>query len=78
MDGMLEGAGRQTEEGYWQAGGCRSQAEVTDGRAGNRPSRVAVINLRDLSVIFCFGQFSYSIQVNGRVTLLLSLASDGK
>ena len=34
-------AGRRTEEGDWRAGGCRSRAEVTGGRAGNRPSPIA-------------------------------------
>ena len=34
-------------EGDWRAGGCRSWAEVTGGRAGNRPSRVAVRKSRD-------------------------------
>ena len=46
-------AGRRTEEGDWRAGGCRSRAEVTGGRAGNRPSRVAVGKSRDrLCLIF--------------------------
>ena len=34
-------AGRRTEEGDWRAGGCSSRAEVTGGRAANRPSPIA-------------------------------------
>ena len=47
VNGMVEGAGRQAEEKDWQARGCRSQAEVIGGRAGNWPSRVTVTNSRD-------------------------------
>ena len=46
MDGMVKGVGRRTEEGDWWAGGCRSGTEVTGGRAGNRPLRVALSKSR--------------------------------
>ena len=68
VDGMVEGAGVRKVEGDWRADGCRSQAEITDGRAGNRPSRVAVRNSSDLSVIyFCSNQFSSPIQLKEHV-----------
>ena len=35
VGGMVEGAGRRAEEGYWRAGVCRSQVEVSSGQAGN-------------------------------------------
>ena len=42
-----EESGQADEEGDWREGGWRSQAEVTGGQTGNRPSQVAVRNLYD-------------------------------
>ena len=47
VDGIVEGTGRRMEGGDLRVGGCRSRGEVTGGPTGNRPSRVAVRNLRD-------------------------------
>ena len=44
VSGIVEGASRRAEEEDWRVGGCRSRAEVTGGRTGNWPSRVAVRN----------------------------------
>ena len=70
VDGMVEGVGRRTEEGDWRVGGCRSRTEVTGGRAGNRPSPIAVGGKKlafEYYSFFCSNQFSCSIQLKEQV-----------
>ena len=72
VDGKVEGAGRRTEKQGWWAGGCRSQAEVTGRRAGNRPSPIAGVGKK---LVFECYLFSFFVLTN--LVVLFNLRTGG-